>query len=152
MTTEGQKIKFILELIRRTAKSEIIWETTHSSKNLPSIVDLSYKTVLEDKIFRILKYKSNYASVDAYELASSYEQGKIFRLFKHKSDYKSVDAYELDNQELGWYEKIRLELVDENNNTLYEFPDDYSLITLYRVIQEKTSGIADIFEQILQKH
>ena len=160
MITEGQKIKFILELIRRTAKSEVIWEITNFLNDELSITDLSYKTVLEGGTFRIFKYKTNYTSIDADEVSYSYEQGKIFSLFNHGLDYKTfnhgldyktIDAQELGERGIGWYEKIRLELIDENNNALYEFPDDYSLITLYRVIREKTSGIEDVFERIFQK-
>lgn len=125
MITEGQKIKFILELIRRTAKSEIIWEITNSPNNFPSMIGLSYKTMLLE--------------------------GKTLKIFKKMAIYETIDAYEFDDYK-SRYAKIRLELIDENNNTLYEFPDDYSLMTLYRIIQEKTSGIADVFESMLQKN
>ena len=122
MITELQKIKFILELIRRTAKDEVVWEITSSPTGLsPIIVDLSYITVFKDRTFRIFKYKSN---------------------------YKNSDTNIFD----GKHGNVRLELIDENNNARYEFPYDYSLITLYDLIQEKNSDIMGLFETILQEN
>ena len=69
MITEGQKIKLILELVRRTAKSEIIWEITNFLNDELSVTDLSYKTLLEgNKVLRIFKYRTNYTSVDDDEV------------------------------------------------------------------------------------
>lgn len=68
---------------------------------------------------------------------------KNFRIYKYKTK-----SYQ-DEFEWEWIERIRLELVDDENNSLYEFPYDYSLMDLYEAIREKTSKISEILDDIL---
>ncbi len=114
MITELQRIKFISELVKRTSKDEIIWEITSSPTGLSPIIV-------------DLSYKTVF-------------KDRTFRIFKYKSDYKYTDANMFD----GKPGKVRLELIDENNNARYEFPNDYSLITLYRVIR----GVGQVWKRI----
>ena len=119
---EDNKIsRFILELIKKTKKNVVQWNESHYSPTLP---DGSERLV---------------------DLAYSCEIGdKNFRLFKYNIKHYR-DEYEWD-----WSERIKLELIDNQGNSIYEFPYEYSLYDLYNAVRESTSGIDEFIDEFLK--
>ncbi len=117
---EDKVSKFILELIKKTKKKDLIWVTSTRTPSFPDggerHVDLVYETTISDKKFRIYKY-----------------QIKLFR-----------DEYEYE-----WSERIKLEAIDGGYNVIYEVPYQYSLFNLYETVREQTSGIEDLIDTLL---
>src|SRR5690606_20303847 len=48
-----------------------------------------------------------------------------------------------------WSESIRLEMIDHQHKTEYEFAYDNSLSDLYDIVRERTSNILEIIDDIL---
>lgn len=122
MNPENKISLFILELIKMTKKGQIDWKESFYSPKLPD----GFERLMD------LSYS---ATINQKE----------FRLYKYNIKHYT-DEYEWD-----WSERIRLELVDNQGNSTYEFPYEYSLYDLYEAVREKTSGISDFIDDFLKK-
>ncbi len=70
---------------------------------------------------------------------------KKIRLFRLKvKHYMDEDYYD-------WIEDFRLEIIDENGNSLYKFPEDIAISDLYATVQFKTSNVSDFFNDFLSE-
>ena len=120
--TENNISLFILELIKKTMQGKIEWQMIEPGGVSNKIYD--------DNIIGFI-YRTEIMD-------------KHFWLYKYKAKYYR-DEYDWD-----WVEKIKLELIDSNGNSLYEFKYEYSLFDLYNAIREKTSGISSILDDLLK--
>jgi len=120
MTSESKISKLILGLIEKTRRNEIKWEKAKLTSNMNE-----FDEPIVDLLYKI--------SIE----------NAIFRIYKYKTkSYR--DEYEWE-----WVDRVKLELIDDDENTLYEFPYDYSLVNLYDAVREQTSGINDIIDKII---
>lgn len=120
MKEENKLSLFILELIKKTKQKTVNWEESY---HLPTLPDGSERLV-------DLSYSSEINE-------------KNFRIYKYNIKHYR-DEYEWD-----WTERIRLELIDNDGNSIFEFPFEYSLYDLYDAVRETTSGIEDFIDDFL---
>ena len=136
-------IKVIAKLIKKTQEKEIEWEINRSPKNI----------TLDD---------------DAYVEAvfvSSYKDNRYLRLYKkHFKSIKYVDPigtltgvsagniFGQKQKESYWINRIHLEIVDSNNNILFEFPSKQSLLNdLLNSVKYQVSGVSDLIYDLLNE-
>ncbi len=117
------ELRFILKLIKDTKKGEINWESTSNSSlsNLPST---------EKPVSKV------YTSVISK---------KTLRIYEFQ-----VKSY-TDEDEWDWIQRVRLEIIDENSDTIYEYNYDYSLYKLFKAVREMNSGVDDFMKDFLEK-
>lgn len=112
--------QFIIKLIKLTKSNELTWESiSPRDPELPNgevILDKLYETTVNDRDFRLYRYK-----------------------------YK----YYRDEYDFEWSQKIRLELLDNDGNTDYEFEYQNSMNDLYDIVREQTSNVSDFIDDIL---
>ena len=113
--------QFVFKLNKETKEDKILWRITDFTK--PALIGTEE---LMDAIYVTNVLKKN------------------IRLFRLKIRY-FTDEYEYE-----WAESFRLELVDDNGNSLYKFPDDSAISDLYDTVKYKTSNIADLFNDFLK--
>ncbi len=112
--------QFIFKLNKETKEDKIVWRISTFTK--PALLG-------SEEILDAIYY------TDVLE-----NKIRLFRLkVKH---YLEEDYYE-------WVEDFRLEIVDENGNSLYKFPEDTAISDLYDTVQFKTSKISDLFNGFL---
>lgn len=116
----NQISSFILEVIKKTRQGKINWEACK-----PSEIDKIEETIIS------FVYKASIAE-------------KLFWVYKYKTKYYH-DEYEWE-----WTERIKFEMIDEDEMILFEFPYEYSLFDLYSTIQEQSSGISDVFNSLFE--
>jgi len=113
--------QLVLKLIKLTNTDKIEWKSL-----LPT--DMKWRKdpgYLIDKVYR------------------TQVNGKSFQLYRYKEKwYREEDDYE-------WIVSTRLELIDENEYTDYEFEYSNSMNDLYEIVREKTSKAEEIINQIL---
>ncbi|MDR6457191.1 hypothetical protein J2786_000284 [Chryseobacterium vietnamense] len=113
--------EFIQKLTKETIRKQIIWSDKLSDKlNLPN----------EERAIS--------------KLYITEIQGKKFRLYEFQ--YKLyTDLYEW-----LWNQRVRLELIDNNDIRIYEFDYNYSLNDLFDAVTRTTSGIDDFIDDFLK--
>jgi len=112
---------FILELIKMTKKGQISWQESFHTPILP------------DGIERLVDL--------AY---STTIKEKSFRLYKYNTKHFT------DEYEYYWSERIRFELIDNDGNSTFEFPYEYSLNDLYDAVRESSSGINEFIDDFFK--
>jgi hypothetical protein len=71
-------------------------------------------------------------------------EGKYLRLYKYKSkSYSDEDVFD-------WVDGLRLELIDDMHNSLWDFPNDAATNSLYDTIRFKTADIDNLFDSYLK--
>jgi len=110
---------FVFKLIRETKNDILTWEIVKHALELP------HDEKLTSKIYT-LEIKD-----------------KKFRLYEYQ--YKHY----VDVDEWLWNQRKRLELIDGDNERLYEFEYDYSFNDLFDIVTKKTSGIDDFLHDFL---
>ena len=112
--------QFIIKLIKLTKSNELTWDSTSPRETeLPNgevILDKLYETTVNDREFRLYRYK-----------------------------YK----YYRDEYDFEWSQKIRLELLDDDGNTDFEFEYQNSMNDLYDIVREQTSNVSDFIDNVL---
>ncbi|MGH1519871.1 hypothetical protein [Chryseobacterium sp. JK1] len=116
----NKNLEFILALIKKTNNKEIIWQIVNHQISLP------YEEKITSKI-----YKTTI-------------QGKHFRLFEYQ--YKHYT----DEDEWLWVQRKKIELIDNENEKLYEFNYEYSINDLFDAVTRQTSGIEDFLNDFLE--
>ena len=112
--------KLILRLIKLTKNNEIEWTS----------ISLRNSQLLGGEQSLGLAYKA------------SLENG-IFRLYRYKYRvWRDEDNYD-------WSDSIRLELLDVEGNTEYEFEYENSMEDLYNIVREQSSSANTIIDNIL---
>lgn len=72
-------------------------------------------------------------------------QGKIFRIYEYlEKNYYEEEAYTLTDYH-------RLEMIDSDGKTLYEYPYSRVIFDLYRAVQYQTSGAGDFMTDFLKE-
>ena len=112
--------QFIFKLNKETKEDKIVWRINTFAK--PALLDSE----------RVL---------DAIYSTNVLER-KI-RLFRLKVKHYFEEDY------LEWIETFRLEVVDDEGNSLYTFPDDTAIPDLYDTVKFKTSKVSDLFNEFL---
>ena len=120
MINENKISRFILELIKKTKKGIVEWE------------QYEYSPHSEDSNEKLIDY-----------VYFSQIKDKKFRIFKYK-----IKTY-TEEYEWDWSERIKLAVIDDEGNVIYDFPYEYSLHNLYDSVREKTSGISDFIDDFL---
>jgi hypothetical protein len=69
--------------------------------------------------------------------------GRSLRLYHYR------DKHYTDYLEYVWQDGYRLEVVDDNDNSLWIFPMDQAIYGLYDTVREKTSDIKDFLDNII---
>lgn len=112
--------QFIIKLIKLTKSNELTWESiSPRDPELPNgevILDKLYETTVNDRDFRLYRYK-----------------------------YK----YYRDEYDFEWSQRIRLELLDNEGNTDFEFEYQNSMNDLYDIVREQTSNVSDFIDDVL---
>lgn len=116
----NKNIDFILTLIQKTNQKEIEWNIVKHN------IDLPHDEKITGKIY------------------VTTINGKKFRLFEYQ--YKHY----VDEDEWLWNQRKKIELIDDNNEKLYEFDYDYSINDLFDSVTRQTSGIDDFLEDFLK--
>lgn len=115
--------RFISKLIKDTKKGDITWEDLPNRVlNLPSN---------ERAIGKVYKTSINDQNLRIYEYQ-----------IKHYQDEYSWD----------WVERLRLELIDNDDDTLFEFSEDYSLFKLYNAVRKANSNVDEIMKDFLKEN
>lgn len=112
--------QFVIKLIKLTRSGELTWESFSSTDT-----ELPNGEVVLDKVY------------------SAKIGGKTFHLYRYKFKFYR-DEYDFE-----WVPRIRLELMDDNGKTDYEFEYDNSMNDLYDIVREQTSNVADIVDVLL---
>lgn len=113
--------QFVFKLNRETKEDKIVWNITEFSK--PSLIGTE---AIMDSVYVTNVLNNN------------------IRLFRLKIKYFTED-YDYE-----WAESFRLELIDDNGNSLYKIPDDPAISDLYDTVKFKTSKISDLFNDFLK--
>lgn len=116
---KSKETKVILKLTKDTINNEVDWSI--GSKNFV----LGGEEEIIDNV-----YETEYF-------------GKNLRLYHYR------DKYYHDYLEYVWQDGYRLEVVDDNRNSLWIFPSDQAIYGLYDTVREKTSSIKDYLNDIL---
>lgn len=111
---------FIIKLIKLTKSNELTWNST-----TPREAELPNGEVILDKL-----YKTTFNERD-------------FRLYRYK--YK----YYRDEYDFEWSQRIRLELLDSDGHTDFEFEYQNSMNDLYEIVREQTSNVSDFIDNVL---
>ena len=117
---KNKNIDFILTLIQKTNNKEVNWEIVKHKIDLPHDEKITSKIYVTTVI------------------------DKRFRLYEYQ--YKHY----VDEDEWLWNQRIKLELIDHDNEKLYEFGYDYSINDLFDSVTRQTSGIEDFLEEFLK--
>lgn len=113
----------ILKLIKLTSNSHVEWAET--DKDL-----IVLKETTDDEIIG-KAFKANYKDL-------------LFRIFKYRK-YGGVDEINLPY----WDYFTKLEIVDEKQEAIWEFPDTSSLADLYDTVSFKVAGGEKIYNILL---
>lgn len=114
--------RFVSKLIKDTKNTTVTWEDFPNNKlELPSS---------ERPISKIYTTEVNDKMLRIYEYQ-----------FKHYTD----------EDEWDWIERVRLELIDEDQATLFEFNYDYSLYKLFNAVRKANSGVDDFMKEFLNE-
>lgn len=119
--TTNREERFISKLIKDTQNGEIEWETDDTRITLPSS---------ERRVSKIYRTEIN---------------GKNLRLYEYNIKYFR------DEDEWDWVERVRLEIIDEENDSIFEFGYDYSLYKLYYAIRKASSGADEFMKEFLNE-
>lgn len=112
--------QLVLKLIKLTSNNEIKWDgNSVYSPELPN------GEIILDKI-----YKTAYS-------------GGRFQIYRYK--FKSW----MDEDRFEWSQRIRLELVDSQGHTDYEFEYENSMNDLYEIVREQASDVENLIDNIL---
>jgi len=117
---KSKETKVILKLTKETINNKVDWSIGSKSK-----IILGSEEEIIDNL-----YETEY-------------HGKYLRLYHYR------DKYYHDYLEYVWQDGYRLEVVDENDNSLWVFPTDQAIYGLYDTVREKTSNIKDYLNDIL---
>jgi hypothetical protein len=112
--------KVIIKLNRDTKEGKIKWEVSH---HVPSSVGGTERLIDNVYITSVSKKK--------------------MRLYKLESKFYYDEGLS------EWSESYRLEFIDFNNKTEWEFPKDSSILDLYDTVRYKTSNVEDFFKDFL---
>lgn len=120
--SSNREERFVSKLIQDTKKGELEW--TDESNN----------------VLTLPSDERPISKVYTTEIA-----GKIIRLYEYQIKHYT-DEYEYD-----WVERIKLELIDKDGATLFEFGYDYSLYKLFNAVRKLNSGIDDLMKGFLNE-
>jgi hypothetical protein len=71
--------------------------------------------------------------------------GSLFRLYKYEYRvYTDIDEWDMS-------QSYKLEIIDKNDNSLWEFPRGNNIKDLYDTIRFKTSKAEDFFDKFLNE-
>ncbi|UTN02308.1 hypothetical protein L0669_13365 [Flavobacterium bizetiae] len=110
---------FILTLIQKTNQNEVKWEIVKHT------IDLPHDEKITSKIY------------------VTTINDKKFRVYEYQ--YKHY----IDEDEWLWNQRKRIEMIDDDNEKLYEFDYDYSVSDLFDSVTRQTSGIDDFLKDFL---
>ena len=136
-------IKVITKIIKKTQEKEIEWEISRSPKKITlnddAYVEAVFVSLYKDNRYLRL-YKKHFKStkyVDPIDTLTSVSAGKFL-------GQKQKESY--------WIDKIYLEIVDSNNNILFEFPNKQSLLNdLLNSVKYQVSGVSDLISDLLNE-
>lgn len=121
METTPKSTRAVLKLTKDTIDGKVNWSIVSKAK-----IVLGSEEEILDNVYKT-KYLNNFLRV-----------------------YKYRDKAYHDYLEYTWVDGYRLEMIDENNNSLWEFPSDHAIIGLYETVKEKTSGANTFLDEILK--
>ncbi len=81
----------------------------------------------------------------------------ISKVYTAKISEKKLRIYEFqtkyyrDEEDWEWVKRVRLELVDNEEATLFEFGYDYSLYKLFNAVRKLNSGVNDLMKGFLDE-
>ncbi|MFX0557131.1 hypothetical protein ACOCEA_10040 [Maribacter sp. CXY002] len=119
-----------------------------SAQAQKTILKLNQMTKDDEIIWSVWKTKIN--SLEGLErlLGNAYfseVNTKELRIYKYEArHYYDEDAFD-------WVSHFRLEFIDKNGNTTWQFPEEYVLPDLYESIQYKLSGASEFFGDFLDE-
>ena len=134
MALENEKlINSITKLIKLTQEDKIEWFVAPQSeknmiKNNENLDGSIFKAIYKEKILRL--YKS--------------------RIKVEKNDPYAVFVYP-EQKKYGWTVRYRLEIVDDNGNYVWVFPEANSLSDLFQAVQYQVSGISTLIDELLSE-
>jgi len=112
--------QFIIKLIKLTKSSELTWDSIS-----PRDTELPNGEVILDKLYETTVNDRN------------------FKLYRYK--YKHYrDEYNFE-----WPQRIRLELLDSDGITDFEFEYQNSMNDLYEIVREQTSNVSNFIDSVL---
>lgn len=115
-------IKIIVKLNRDTKDNKIKWEINRNKPN-----SLSGNELLSDNVYTCTVLEKN------------------FRLYKYRAKhYYDEDAYE-------WSDHYRLEFIDKQGISEWDFPEDDATEHLYETVRFKTSDVEGFIDRFLSE-
>ncbi|HNY63368.1 MAG TPA: hypothetical protein PLH70_07485 [Bacteroidales bacterium] len=120
--SSNREERFVSKLIQDTKKGELEWK---------------------DESNNVLTLPSNERPIS--KVYTTEIVGKNLRIYEFEIKHYS-DEYEWD-----WVERIRLELIDDDGATLFEFDYDYSIYKLFNAVRKLNSGIDDLMKEFLNE-
>jgi hypothetical protein len=82
------------------------------------------------------------------EFNSNLEERFVSKLIK---DTKNGEVVWTDEDQWDWIERVKLEVIDAEGLSLYEFSYDFSLSKLFSAVRKASSGIDDIMKEYLKE-
>lgn len=113
--------EFILKLTKETLRKNIKW-TDKQSQGLI----LPHEERATSKLY--------FTTID----------GKKFRVYEYQ--YKQY----VEEDEWLWNQRVRLEMIDEREEKIYEFAYNYSLSDLFNAVTKSNSGVDEFMDNFLK--
>jgi hypothetical protein len=114
--------RFVSKLIKDTKNGEVVW-TDDPNKNI------------------VLPSNERAAN----KIYTTTVLNKRFRIYEFQ-----VKNY-TDEDQWDWIERVKLEVIDAEGLSLYEFSYDFSLSKLFSAVRKASSGIDDIMKEYLKE-
>lgn len=136
-------IKVLTKLIKKTQEKEIEWDISRSPKNI-SLTEEAYVEAVftspykEDRFLRL--YKKHFKSTRYVDPMGALASGSIAQVLGKKQ----TESY--------WTDRVHLEMVDSDDNILFEFPSKQSLLNdLLNSVKYQVSGVSDLISDLLDE-
>ena len=119
MTDDNKISLFILEFIKKTKKKSIEWSESKYSPTLPDgnerLVDLSYSSVINEKVFRLYKY-----NIKTYRDEFDWDWSERIRLELTDGYGNTTFEFPYEYSLHDLYNSVR-----ENNSGINDFINDF---------------------------
>ena len=99
----------------------------------------------------------NWEDISAKSFVLPTSERIISKIYMTEVNLKNLRTYKYqaknytDEDEWDWIDRVRLEMIDAENTTLYEFNYDYSVIKLFNAVRKSNSGVDDFMKNFLNE-
>lgn len=132
--TGDQNIDAIGKLIQLTQKEHVEWNSVD-----PDVVQSQIPEDIVSSVF-ICDYK-----------------GKLLRIYYRRYKgypglaYSIFHGNEKSSKEKKWFSEVVLELIDDNGNSVWQFPKERIMNDLLDAVKYKASGASDVIQSLLNE-